>query len=72
MTFDIIVAVLSLVATLLSCITAIFAIMAYCKVVGMEKSTHQIQWVDPTASAGPMGKDLLEKMAGTGMYEDEY
>ncbi len=69
---EIIYAVLSITATLLSCLTAIFAILAYCKVVGMEKSTHRIQYMTPEEmGSNPTGKDLMEKMAG--MYnEDDY
>lgn len=36
---------LCLLAVILSSITAIFSVLAYSKVVGMEKSTHQIQWM---------------------------
>lgn len=38
--------VASLLAVILSSITAGFAIFAYCKVVGMEKSTHQVQFMN--------------------------
>ena len=64
-------AVLSITATLISCLTAIFAILAFCKVVGMEKSTHRIQYMTPEEMGNnPTGKDLADKM---GMYnEDEY
>ena len=37
--------VVSLFALVLSAVTAFFSILSYCKVVGMEKSTHQVQWV---------------------------
>jgi hypothetical protein len=70
MTTEIIYAVLSITATLLSCITAIFAILAYCKVVGMEKSTHRIQYMSPKDMGGPTGKDLANKMAG--LNDDEF
>lgn len=58
-------------AILFSIITAPFAILAYCKVVGMEKSTHQIQWVNPddVSSENPTGKDLAEKFAS--MYQED-
>lgn len=37
--------VLSLLSIILTTVTAIFSFLAYSKVVGMEKSTHQIQWM---------------------------
>lgn len=37
--------VLSIVSIILTSITAIFSVLAYARVVGMEKSTHQIQWM---------------------------
>lgn len=62
--------VLSSTAVLLTMITAGFSILAYAKVVGMEKSTHQIQWepvpADPNAQTG---KDLLKGLAPEGEYE---
>jgi len=62
--------ILSLVSIILTSITAIFSILAYAKVVGMEKSTHQIQWQPiPEAEEGLTGKDLVEKMKKT-MYPD--
>ncbi len=60
--------VLSLVSILFTAITLPFAILAYCKVVGMEKSTHKIEYVDPMAAGNPTGKDLMEKMSG--MYDE--
>ena len=61
--------VLSLVAVLFTLITAPFAILAYCKVVGMEKSTHKIEYVSPEQMGNPTGKDLMDKMSG--MYQDD-
>lgn len=43
MTMDTMTLVFSLLAILLTCVTAGFSILSYCKVVGMEKSTHQVQ-----------------------------
>lgn len=34
-------------------ITAVFSILAYAKVVGMEKSTHQIQYMPVQQPGGP-------------------
>lgn len=72
MTIEVACLVMAISAILFSIITAPFAILAYCKVVGMEKSTHQIQWVNPddVSPDNPTGKDLMEKMSG--MYEDDY
>jgi uncharacterized membrane protein (DUF106 family) len=39
-----IVVIISFVCIILTAITAIFSILAYARVVGMEKSTHQIAW----------------------------
>ena len=66
------VLVFSLTAILFSAITAIFSFAAYAKVVGMEKSTHKLQYVP--AGEGPVGKELADKMKKT-LYpddEDEY
>lgn len=50
--------VASTIAIILCSITAIFSFMAYSRVVGMEKSTHQVQWmhVDPKEN-GPDGEE---------------
>lgn len=69
MTIEIVSQILSIAALLFAAITAVFAILAYCKVVGMEKSTHRIEYIDPMASNNPTGKDLMEKMSG--MYEEK-
>ena len=61
--------VFSLVAIILSSITAIFSILAFCKVVGLEKSTHKIEWMDPSQNTGPTGKDLAERFSKH-MYPD--
>ena len=39
--------VLSLVSILFTAISMPFAILAYCKVVGMEKATHKIEYITP-------------------------
>ena len=46
----------SLTCILLTVITASFSILAYCKVVGMEKSTHRIEWQPMPV---PEGKDSI-------------
>jgi hypothetical protein len=75
MTIDTMIALyFSIVAVLFSGMTAIFAILSYCKVVGMEKSTHQIQYMTPdemkTLNGNPTGQDLVDKMAG--MYQEDF
>jgi len=45
MTIEITTLVLSLVSILFTLVTAIFSVLAYSKVVGMEKSTHQVAWM---------------------------
>lgn len=44
MTINILIA-LCITSIILCSITAIFSILSFCKVVGLEKSTHQIQWM---------------------------
>ena len=61
--------VISLLAIILTCITSVFSILAYCKVVGLEKSTHKIEWMDPSKHTGPTGKDLA-KAFSEHMYPD--
>lgn len=67
--------VLSSTAVLLTLITAGFSILAYAKVVGMEKSTHQVQFQPiPTPDGeGQTGKDLLKGLAPEGyeFYDEE-
>jgi len=36
---------LSLTSVILCAVTAIFSVLSYCKVVGLENSTHQVQWM---------------------------
>lgn len=43
-----------------SAITAVFSILAYAKVVGMEKSTHQIQYVPMDAPANDTAQSPAE------------
>lgn len=50
-------------------ITAIFSFLAYARVVGMEKSTHQIQWMP--AEQAKTGEDLGKEMHNAFGYEDE-
>jgi len=62
--------IFSLTSLIVTSITAVFSILAYAKVVGMEKSTHQIQWQPiPEQESGPVGKELVDKMKET-MYPD--
>lgn len=56
--------ILSSVAIILTMITAGFSFLAYSKVVGMEKSTHKIEYVAPN---GPTGEELAKKFKK--MYE---
>lgn len=62
--------VLSIVSVLFTIITAIFSFLAYAKVVGMEKSTHQIQWM-PIEEADKTGKELDKIMYKAFGFEDE-
>lgn len=62
------VLVISLTAVLFSAITVIFSLAAYAKVVGMEKSTHRIQYAPLD---GPSGEELVDKMKNTLYPEDE-
>jgi len=70
MTIEIITLVLSLVAVLFTGVTSIFAVLAYAKVVGMEKSTHQIQWM-PVDESAATGDELTKQMHKAFGYEDE-
>ena len=81
----IITMVVSGLALILSTITVIFSIMAYCKVIGLEKSTHQIQYMpvphesvpdsteeqdeDLSTLNGGVDKDLMKGMREH-MYRD--
>lgn len=52
--------VLSLTSTMFCFITAFFAVLAYAKVVGMEKSTHRIQFQGvPTQQPQENNEDAL-------------
>lgn len=67
--------ILSVISVILTAITSIFSFMAYAKVVGMEKSTHKIQYVPvPTDEEGgfknPTGDKLKDKMKEA-FYEDD-
>lgn len=62
--------ILSIVSVLFTIITAIFSFLAYAKVVGMEKSTHQIQWM-PVDEAHKTGKELDKNMYKAFGFEDE-
>ena len=68
--------ILSLLSIILTSITAIFSFMAYCKVIGMEKSTHQVAYMPvPTPQEqeqmekNPTGENLAKEM-GDKMYPD--
>jgi hypothetical protein len=61
--------VLSVLAVLVSSITAIFSIMAYSRVVGLEKSTHQIQYVP--LDQPKTGEDLDKSMYDAFGYKEE-
>lgn len=55
-------------------ITSVFSILAYAKVVGMEKSTHRIQqqYVPlDEEQMGPTGDDLIKKMNKAFYPEEE-
>ena len=55
-------------------VTCVFSILAYAKVVGMEKSTHRItQHYVPLdeEQMGPTGEDLIKKMNEAFYPEDE-
>ncbi len=61
---DVLSMVVGLSAILFSGVTAVFSILAYCKVVGLEKSTHKIEYMAPPMAGGqenPTGKELLKK-----------
>lgn len=61
--------ILSIVSILFTMVTAIFSFLAYARVVGMEKSTHQIQWMpaDEVKTGEDMGKDMYKAFG----FEDE-
>lgn len=56
---------LSLSAFFCAGITVVFSVLAYAKVVGMEKSTHRIQQQYVPLEEeymGPTGEELMKKM----------
>jgi len=53
---------LSLSAIITSSITAIFSILAYCKVVGLENSTHRIEYM-PAPMPQNLPEDQLDGMS---------
>ena len=55
--------VMAILAVILSVVGGTFAFLSYAKVVGMEKSTHQVAWMPMEESSSPTGKELAEKMA---------
>lgn len=74
---------LALAAIFLSGVTAIFSILAYCKVVGFENSTHQIQYMpapqpkpyEPEGEEepfGPTGEELVKRFNPDYEEEDDY
>lgn len=68
--------VLSVSAILFSGVTAVFSVLAYAKVVGMEKSTHRIQYMpapmpDLSDSGNPTGKDLAKQFMPDD-YDEEF
>jgi len=63
--------VLSICAILFTGVTAFFSVMAYAKVIGMEKSTHRIEWKPiPIEEQGPTGQDLVKQFEEA-MYPSE-
>lgn len=62
--------VASLVSIIFTGITAFFSIVAYCKVVGMEKSTHKIEWMPLPNDGGGLKGENLVKAFKEKMYPD--
>lgn len=73
--------VLSMTSAVLTVITAFFSILAYAKVVGMEKSTHRIEYMAPPVPSrqdeqgnqvftNPTGKDLARRFMSDNL--DDY
>ena len=58
-------------AMIFTVVTAIFSFMAYSRVVGMEKSTHQVSWMplDPQ-NPSKTGDDMMKDMSKAFGYED--
>jgi len=66
--------IMSGMAACFTIITAVFSVLAYAKVVGMEKSTHRItqQYVPiDEAIMGPTGEELKKRMESAFYPEDE-
>ena len=68
---------LALSAMILAGIALAMACVVWSKVVGMEKSTHQVQFVPmETPDGKPVEGDILDeqmsKAMGTGQLENEY
>jgi hypothetical protein len=69
--------ILSGISACLTAITSVFSVLAYAKVVGMEKSTHRIinggmapVGGDPE-DLGPTGEELVNKMKKAFYPEEE-
>jgi len=60
--------VLSLTSILFTGIAMIFSFASYAKVIGIEKSTHQVQYVP--LEGGLQGEELVTKMKDT-LYPDD-
>lgn len=69
--FAICVAVAISLTCVIACVTGcIFAFLAYSKVVGLEKSTHKIQWMP--VDAGLTGNELAKKLYDSEIdFEDD-
>lgn len=63
---DVITLSLAISAMLFSLVTAVFSVLSYCKVIGMEKSTHQIQYI-PLDDKGAKSSDELAKQMSEAM-----
>jgi len=69
---------LSLTSIILCAVTAIFSVLAYSKVVGLENSTHQVQWMpmedqkpeDIQQTEQPEKESELSKQFRKHMYPD--
>ena len=62
MQIEIITLILSIVAIILTSITAGFSILAYSRVVGLENSTHRVEMVPLNGYSGPTGDDMVNQM----------
>ena len=76
MTITIISLVLSILAIILTSITAIFSVLAYSNVVGLKNSTHQIQYMpvdpnEPELTDGELNKQM-RKAYGYTDEENDY